>query len=240
MKHLVLLGALLCYSTVNATNYKPTPPVETVSSSMSSAEKKVRSATVKVVVPGGGHGTGALIQYKDVQLIITAQHVADRIVGTNYLAVKGNESILATLIYSNKNHDIAILYPTAPLRGATAIKYEPVKDYDVGTDIIYSGYPSHHKIMSFNGRIIGYEEVTGVGTQLIVNTYGWFGCSGAVVFDTKGRVIGVLYGVDVEYYPNIQVNENMIWVSPIKSIDIKEAIKPFCRGTLRDYKACRQ
>ena len=94
--------------------------------------------------------------------------------------------------------------------------------------------------MSFNGRIIGYEEVTGVGTQLIVNTYGWFGCSGAVVFDTKGRVIGVLYGVDVEYYPNIQVNENMIWVSPIKSIDIKEAIKPFCRGTLRDYKACRQ
>lgn len=240
MKHLVLLGILLCSPAASATNYKPAPPVETVSSSMSTAEKKVRSATVKVIVPGGGHGTGALIQYKDLQLIITAGHVANKIVGTNYLAVKGSESVLATLIYSNESHDIAVLYPTAVLRGATPIKYEPVKSYEVGTDIIYSGYPSQHKIMSFKGRVVGYEDVAGVGTQLIVNTYGWFGCSGAVVFDTKGRVIGVLYGVDVEYYPNMQVNENMIWVSPIKSIDIKEAIKPFCRGTLRDYKACRQ
>ena len=112
-------------------------------------------------------------------------------------------------------------------------------NYDVGTDIIYSGYPSNHKLMSFDGRIAGYADGGASGTQLIVNTYGWFGCSGSVIYNIKGKIIGVLYGVDIEYYPNVQVNENMIWVAPIKALDIKEAIKPFCRGTIRNYKACR-
>ena len=242
MKYMrLLLIALLGLMPAQASSYKPNKPIEKVSKAMNSVEKNVRSAAVKVSPPGGGHGSGSIIQYKDVKLVITAQHVADSALGTNYLISKGGNGLIATLIYSSKNHDIAVLYLNGDpsVIGAKAMDWEPSSNYDVGTDIIYSGFPSYHKLMSFDGRIAGYEEVPGSGTQLIVNTYGWFGCSGSVIYNTKGKIIGVLYGVDVEYYPNVQVNENMIWVAPIKAIDIKETLKPFCRGTVRNYKACR-
>ena len=112
------------------------------------------------------------------------------------------------------------------------------KTYEIGKNIVYAGYPSHHQLMSFNGRIVGYGKDS-MDTHLIVNTYGWFGCSGSVMYDEKGKIIGILYGVDVEYYPGIQINENMIWVAPIKHINIEEAIKPFCRGTMKKYRACQ-
>lgn len=210
---------------------------------MSSAEKNIRSAAVKVSTPRGGHGSGSIIRYKDLTMVITAQHVADGAPGTNYLISKNGFRVLATLIHSSKQYDIAVLYlpNNAPaLIGAKAMEWDTVDNYDVGTDIVYSGYPSFHKLMSFDGRIAGYEEIPGTGTQLIVNTYGWFGCSGSVIYNTKGKIVGVLYGVDVEYNPTMQVNENMIWVAPIKNIDIKHALRPFCRGTIRNYKACRQ
>ena len=93
--------------------------------------------------------------------------------------------------------------------------------------------------MSFDGRIAGYEVDSLGNTHLIVNTYGWFGCSGSVMYDEKGKIIGILYGVDIEYYPGIQINENMIWVAPIKNIDIKDVIKPLCRGQVHNYRACQ-
>jgi hypothetical protein len=239
----LFLIALLSLMPAYAGDYKPKKPVEKISRSMSSVERNIRSAAVKVSPPGGGHGSGSIIKYKDINLVITAQHVADRVLGTNYLISKNGEGIVATLIYSSKTHDMAILYlPESqdPNKiGARPMDWDPAAKYEVGTSILYSGYPSHHQLMSFDGRIAGYEEERGSGTQLIVNTYGWFGCSGSVIFNTKGKIIGVLYGVDVEYYPNIQVNENMIWVAPIRALNIKDAIKPFCLGTVRNYKACR-
>ena len=77
-----LLLAALCLVGTN-TNiaiaekaYKPAPPVEKINKSLSVVERKVRNAAVKVV-SGGGHGSGTLVQYKDLTLVITAKHVAD-------------------------------------------------------------------------------------------------------------------------------------------------------------------
>jgi len=73
-----------------------------------------------------------------------------------------------------------------------------------------------------------------------LQTYGWFGCSGSVIYDTKGRQLGVLYGVDVEYYPDIQVQENMIWVVPMSRLNIDNAITAFCQGYQgKRPKACK-
>ena len=94
--------------------------------------------------------------------------------------------------------------------------------------------------MSFVGRVSGYENGPGIGKQIILQTYGWFGCSGSVVYDTNGRQIGILYGVDVEYYPEMQVQENMIWVVPINKVPINKALKGFCNGYQgKDPKACK-
>ena len=222
-------------------NFTPKNPIEKINKSLSSIEKNVRGAAVKVVSSGGGHGSGSLIKYKDLTLVLTARHVAKHPLGTNYLISKNNENVMAKLMYQNDTADIAILILTESFRDRSIkpMLWDPTKSYDVGKTIVYSGFPSSHQLMSFDGRIAGYEVDSLGNTHLIVNTYGWFGCSGSVMYDEKGKIIGILYGVDVEYYPGIQINENMIWVAPIKNIDIKEVIKPLCRGHVHNYKACQ-
>jgi S1-C subfamily serine protease len=235
---MVCLGAAIQPQSNAAENYKPELPVEKVNKSLSVAEKKVRGAAVKVMT-SSGHGSGTVVQYKDLVLVLTVKHVADGSLGSEYLVSQESEQRTAILIYQSAKHDIAVLVIPKPFHHLKPMSWKPTKNYDIGADIIYSGHPSWHKLMSFEGRIVGYEEVPGVGTQLIINTYGWYGCSGSGVYNTDGELVGILYGIDVQYVHGTQIQENMIWVSPIKNIDIKEALKPFCRGTVQNYRACR-
>jgi S1-C subfamily serine protease len=219
-------------------------PVEHLETRSSAVEKSVREAAVRVTIPwSGGHGSGSYIKYKDVYLVITAQHVASGALGTSYLVSHKEESHIAALIYSDAENDIAMLYVYTPFRSIEPMKFNPVEGTaGVGVDVFYSGYPSDHKLMSFVGRVAGHENKEGStpGKEIILQTYGWFGCSGSVVYNLKGQQIGVLYGVDVEYYPNMQVQENMIWVAPMSRLKIESALAPFCRGYQgRPLKACR-
>ena len=240
---LKLFALMLAMMTpAHAADYTPAMPIDHVETIKDSVEKRVREAAVRVTVPfTGGHGSGSYIQYKDLKLVFTAQHVADGELGTNYLVTYKHESHMATLIYADEPNDIAILYVRTAFRHIEPMKYNPLDHVaQVGTNVIYSGYPSSHKLMSFTGRVAGYENGPGIGKEIILQTYGWFGCSGSVIYDTKGRQVGILYGVDVEYYPGVQVQENMIWVAPITDINIEKAIKPFCRGYQgKRPKACR-
>jgi len=215
---------------------------ESVSASMSLVEKRVREAAVQIVFATGGHGSGSLIKYKDLHLVITAQHVADGSLGKVYHVQKRDEIKRGVLVYSDEAHDIAILLITPSNRfvGIKPIKYNPLKDIaEVGTKIIYSGYPSHHSTLSFRGEIVGNEVVNGAGTMLMIDVFGWFGSSGSVVYNTDGQIVGILWGVDVERRRNNQVNENMVWVSPIQNLDIDLAIKALCNGLNKPPKACR-
>ena len=61
-------------------------PVEHLETRSSTVERNVRNAAVRVTIPwSGGHGSGSYIKYKDIHLVITAQHVTDRELGTSYL-----------------------------------------------------------------------------------------------------------------------------------------------------------
>lgn len=241
-----ILATLLLFvgAPAHADRYQPKVPVDHVEANASSIEKRVRQAAVRVTVPlSGGHGTGSYIKYKDVHLVITAQHVVDGRLGTAYLVSYKEESHIGTLIYSDPQNDIGVLYVGNPFRRIEPMKFDPLQETaHVGTEIYYSGYPSHHKLMSFTGRVAGHEpNGTPIpGKHIILQTYGWFGCSGSVIYNSKGQQVGVLYGVDVEYYPDIQVQENMIWVVPINNLKIDEALKSFCRGYQgKTPKACK-
>ena len=219
-------------------------PVEHLETRSSSIERSIRNAAVRVTIPWtGGHGSGSYIKYKDAYLVITAQHVASGELGTSYLTSHKEESHISVLIYSDSESDIAILYVTNPYKTIDPMKYNPVEGVaEVGLDIIYSGYPSHHKLMSFVGRVAGHEnkETMPGHKEIILQTYGWFGCSGSVIYNTKGQQVGVLYGVDVEYYPGVQVQENMVWVAPIGRINMQRALSAFCRGYQgKPLKACK-
>ena len=227
-----MLISTVAYASPEINTYTPEKPIENINADMPSIEKKVREAALKITAPfTGGHGSGSYIKYKDLHLVFTAQHVADGALGMNYLTTYKQESHIATLIYSDPVNDIAVLYLRAEFRTVEPMKFNPLKlPANIGTSIIYSGYPSTHKLMSFTGRVAGYASGPGVGKEIILQTYGWFGCSGSVVYDTKGYIVGILYGVDVEYYPGMQVQENLIWVAPINKMPIRKALKKMCDG----------
>jgi hypothetical protein len=240
----IIMGLCLLVMPAQASEYHPSRPVDHANASISSAEKSVREAAVKITVPfAGGHGSGSYIKYKDIHIVISAAHVTNGRLGTSYLVTHKDESRISTLIYLDPKNDISILYVGRPFRTIKPMKFNPAKEIaDVGTEIIYSGYPSDHKLLSFVGRVAGYEpKAQSPGKkEIILQTYGWFGCSGSIIYNLKGQQVGVLYGVDMEYYPGIQVQENMIWVAPIDRIKMDKALGAFCRGYQgRALKACR-
>lgn len=212
-----------------------TEPVE-VSSTLTSVEKKVRESAVRVI-SNDGHGSGGLVRYKDLQLVITAQHVADGQLGYRYLVQTPHEDKFSVLIYSDPLHDIAVLWVPAKFKHTKGMKWNPSDSIsEIGTRITYSGHPSWHSLMTFRGYVAGYETHPHAGVQMILNTYGWFGCSGSLIYNADGEMIGVLWGVDIQ---RGSVQENIIWVAPIQNLDINLALKPLCDGFGEKPKACR-
>jgi hypothetical protein len=204
-------------------------------------ERRVREAAVKIA-DMSGHGSGSIIQYYDMQLILTAQHVASGRIGTEYFVINGATMERAILVYSDPVHDIAVLYlrKDNQLEGR-GLRYSPTAEMSaIGTEITYSGHPSWHSLMTYRGHIAGMEHLDGRGPQLMLDTYGWFGCSGSVIYNTSGEIIGILWGVDVETRPDLQVQENMIWVSPIQNLDISLAISELCIALEDEPRACRK
>ena len=168
---------------------------------------------------------------------MTAQHVADGSLGQIYLLQTESEQRSGLLIYSDPLHDIAVLYVINKFDNSKGIKWNPTKTLSsVGTEITYSGYPSWHSLMTYRGRVAGYETHPQAGTQIMLNTYGWFGCSGSLIYDSDGAAVGILWGIDMQQgLPQ----ENMIWVAPIQNLDIKLALKPLCTGLNNEPRACR-
>jgi len=204
-------------------------------------ERKVREAAVKIT-DGFGHGSGGIIQYRDLQLVLTAQHVADGRIGQQYYVMNGSTMETAILVYSDVAHDISVLYLREgnQLEGR-GIRYSPRSEISpIGTRITYSGHPSWHSLMTYRGYVAGVEHLGGRGPQLMLNTYGWFGSSGSVIYDTQGDIVGVLWGVDIEKYPDLQVQENMIWVSPIQNLDMSLAIVELCVALEDEPRACKK
>ena len=180
MKHLILLAAALLYSSpAIATETKisntfdskiNTEPVP-ISTEMSNAEKKVREAAVRVITSGGGHGSGSLIKYKGLTLVLTAQHVADGVLGTDYWVMRDGEVKKSILVHGDPLHDIAILYMVEQFQNVEPLKYAPRAELaPVGQEITYSGFPSSHQLMTFRGRVAGYEILNGSGVQILLHT----------------------------------------------------------------------
>ncbi len=237
----LLFSAVLAFFLMGATaattssELYETKPIE-VSTSMTSIEKKVRESAVKIY-SGVGHGSGGIIRYKDMQLILTAQHVADGGLGATYLVRTLHEDKLGVLIYTDPLHDIAVLYVPDKFEHSKGVKWNPTdKISNVGTQITYSGYPSWHNLMTFRGYVAGYETDPAAGVQMLLNTYGWFGCSGSLIYDSEGNMIGILWGVDIQ---RGAVQENMIWVAPIQNLDIDLALKTLCDSMGEKPRACR-
>lgn len=207
-----------------------------ISNTFTSIEQEVRGAAVRVS-DGEGHGSGGMIKYKDMTLILTAEHVADGVLGQAYLVSNESEDDVAVLVYKDPVHDISVLYMPREFKMAKGIKWKPAERIaNVGDKITYSGYPSWHSLLSFRGNVAGYEVLPDAGTQIMLQTYGWFGCSGALIYNESGRAAGILWGIDIQ---RGLPQENIVWVAPIQHLDLNLAIKALCTGLSDKPKACK-
>jgi len=241
----MILGALLVGS---AGGNETTEPIQVpynddsrtlpISNRISKVEAAVRNAAVKVQrFDRGGHGSGSLIQYKDMQLVLTAQHVANDIVGTQYIVQHGPDRRAGILIYSNEAHDIALLWLQQPWSKDTAMEWNPTDEIaEVGDRITYSGFPASHSLMSYRGRVAGHEIMPDGSTNILLHTYGWFGCSGSAIYNSDKELVGVLWGIDSG---RGQPVESMIWVSPIQHLNLKAALKGICHTLENEPRACK-
>jgi len=65
-------------------------------------------------------------------------------------------------------------------------------------------------LLSISGELSGQAR----GEHLIMHSYAWPGSSGACVFDSQGRLVGVLRAVDVGTAILPQIIEDIVWIVP--------------------------
>lgn len=182
-------------------------------------ERRTRSASLKIITPTGGHGTGTLFNYSGMMVIFTAAHVTTE--GPIYLAQdRWGEQKFAVLAYVDPEADFAVLV-VEPFEKTSPVKFK-LPRYDlrdkIDLGVIFSGYPSQHDLMTMRGSIAGFE-----GPSMIVNSSAWSGSSGSSVFDSEGRFVGILYGVSVaNSFAGPRALENFIWVMPNHEIKWEE------------------
>lgn len=197
--------------------------IEVGGRSLNRAEQASRDSAVKVALPGGGHGSGTYIKFQDHYLVLTAAHVVDT-TPFAYVLGQNQERVLGQVIYLDPYGDIAFL-KIPRMESRTPVNYRTQGTENiVGTDLVYTGYPSHHDLLTIRGSASGLEGSRG---YIVMQSYAWFGASGSGVFDERGRLVGVVSALSVERYPWDSVIETIVYVAPVGAIRasvIREAL----------------
>ena len=151
------------------------------------------------------------------RVVVTAAHVVRN---ESVMAIDGRdgETVVGQVVFKDVDVDLAFIV-VPELETRTAIRYRPVQKYDerlVGATLTYTGFPSHHDLLTIRGYISSLEH-----KMLVTNMFGWFGSSGSGVFDQHGRYVGCVSGIDVGnmgFGLRIPL-ESIVWVAPVSQID---------------------
>ena len=168
-----------------------------------------------------GSGSGNYFKLGKHRFIITAAHVVDQSNVDIVLLERGGKKTLASVIYRNKESDIAILVPERRLNYTRAIPFRRDINNQMGEKIYHCGHPARE------GWHISDGILTGVRPDvLMANTFVWPGSSGSVVFDESGRVLGVVSAIRVDMIGGMfpQLIEHIVLISNIKTLD-KQTLK---------------
>jgi|7_EtaG_2_1085326.scaffolds.fasta_scaffold00538_10 hypothetical protein len=179
-------------------------------------ENRTREASVKVInTDAFSHGSGTYILFHNEKVIFTAAHVVSD--GDTHTILDSNgERVSAEVIYRDNDVDFAILRPSEEL-SVRPFRFRVTKFSErklIGDRVIFSGYPSHHDLLTTRGEIIGVEA-----GSILIHSYAWLGSSGSCVFDNNGNFIGILRALGVGEFLVPQLTEDMIYTTPYNSID---------------------
>jgi hypothetical protein len=186
---------------------------------LSITEQRARSAAVKVrSLLQGGHGSGTYMVAHGRRVVVTAAHVVRN---ESVMAIDGRdgETVVGQVVFADHEVDIAVIV-VPEMETRTAMRFRPQRRYDerlVGTNLTYTGFPSHHDLLTIRGYIAAIER-----DHLVTNMFGWFGSSGSGVFDNHGRYMGCVSGIDVGRFgfgTRIPL-ESIVWVAPVSMLDL--------------------
>jgi len=140
-----------------------------------------------------GWGSANYLKMGRYKFILTAAHVVE---DGKVFILDGEEKIPARVLYSNTIRDVAILVPEREL----SVKAKNIKintEEDIVSDFVnYTGYPSHLGKSTYMGTVASSSD-----KKAIIQSFALPGSSGSVVFDKKGRVIGVVSAVSISQSP---------------------------------------
>jgi len=183
-------------------------------------DRSLRSS-VKLVIKydavDAGHASGNYFKYGRHKFIITAAHVVD---GGEVWIKDGLDIVKSETLWVDKERDIAIIRPMGELQNTRPIKFKINSDNNkVGTIIRYAGYPSHLGKMVLQGMVSKQTQ-----QKLLLQCWALPGSSGSIIFDEKGRAVGVLSAVAVEMNPFVgipEIQENIVYAGRLDFIDRK-------------------
>ncbi len=170
-----------------------------------------------------GHGSGNLFHYYDEFFVITASHVVND--NLDYLLQEVNGNIVSCrVIYNDVGNDLAILKPYGDFTITQASPYLVNMQKDiVAKELYYSGYPGKLNHVSIRGWVAESDN-----QRVVLQSFGWPGSSGSVVFDAAGRVIGAVSAIPI--VPNFYQGGMM----PMSQIVLVQRLQVIPRKTVRE------
>ena len=163
--------------------------------------------------------TGTYVFYDNKFYILTAAHVVNDCESLIFVAGADEMAPCHEIIYLNNDSDIALVELDGPLSGKTPVKLDDTinrsKDYPIGEEVYYTGYPNDSGLMTIKGQIAGYTY-----DKFLFQSYAWNGASGSGIFNADGELIGVLSAIQVGYDGmGVELIESVVYGVPIAEID---------------------
>jgi len=160
-----------------------------------------------------GFGTGTLFKSKGESYVITAAHVIRGLMGEVIDAnvTFEDQTVETSLAYVSETSDVAIL-KVGDIEGRShySLKFRR-SSVSPGDKTAYCGYPNRPDLACFEGAVSQILD-----NYINIHSYAFGGASGALVVDSRGRVVGILTAIEVGgWITGPQPLEDVVWVTPI-------------------------
>ena len=189
--------------------------------------KKSRESSVLITFESEGiqvgKASGNYFKYRGNTFILTAAHVAEvQGEATVYVNERvGIDKSTVRVIYVDHGNDLAVLALDRELETIKPIKWKRKDRWDVkvGEKLYYTGNPMDMEHIAFEGFVSKiYLE------SIVMQGFAYMGSSGSAVFDSRGRVVGVVSAIkfDMPYGAWPQLLPGIVIIGPLNVLDNNE------------------